>query len=86
MQNLKNISVVEIVNVLLDNFLFHGLDINLTMKLAKTFQSLGLESEAESDGDLAAEAVARELISRAGLYYSASLAGLDRIERGAPIR
>ena len=64
----------------------HGLDINLTMKLAKTFQRLGLESEAVTDGDSAAGSVVKELNRRAALYYSASLAGLERLERGAPVR
>ena len=64
----------------------HGLDINLTMKLAKTFQSLGLESEEVTDGDQAAGAIVKELNTRAGLYYSASLAGLERLERGAAVR
>ena len=64
----------------------HGLDINLTMKLAKTFQSLGLESEEVTDGDQSAGAIVKELNTRAGLYYSASLAGLERLERGAAVR
>ena len=64
----------------------HGLDINLTMKLAKTFQHLGLESEAVTDGDAVAGDVVKELNTRAGLYYSASLAGLERLERGAAVR
>ena len=56
------------------------------MKLAKTFQSLGLESEEVTDGDQSAGAIVKELNTRAGLYYSASLAGLERLERGAAVR
>ena len=57
------------------------------MKLSKTFQSLGaLESEEVTDGDQAAGAIVKELNTRAGLYYSASLAGLERLERGAAVR
>ena len=64
----------------------HGLDINLTMKLAKTFQSLGLENEEIADGDTVAGQVVVELNTRAALYYGASLAGMERLERGAPVR
>ena len=64
----------------------HGLDINLTMKLAKTFQSLGLENEGITDGDTVAGEVVVQLNTRAALYYGASLAGMERLERGAPVR
>ena len=47
---------------------------------------LGLESEAVTDGDAVAGDVVKELNTRAGLYYSASLAGLERLERGAAVR
>ena len=64
----------------------HGLDINLSMKLAKTFQKLGLENEAVTDGDLVAGEVVEQLNARAALYYGASLAGMEKLERGAPAR
>ena len=64
----------------------HGLDINLSMKLAKTFQKLGLENETVTDGDTVAGEVVEQLNARAALYYGASLAGMERLERGAPVR
>merc|ERR1712218_325965 len=49
----------------------HGLDVNLTLKLGKTFESLSLESGAVTDGDTAAAAIVTSLEARASLYYSA---------------
>ena len=53
----------------------HGLDVNLTMKLAKTFEMLSL------DKDTATNQV-DEVESRAALYYRASLVSLDLAEQG----
>ena len=64
----------------------HGLDVNLTLKLGKTFESLSLESGAVTDGDAAAAAIVTSLEARASLYYSASLASLERLERGAALK
>ena len=64
----------------------HGLDVNLTMKLAKTFETMSLESDAVIDGDMVAAAIVTSLDERAGLYYVASLAAIERIERGTSLR
>ena len=53
------------------------------MKLAKTFESLSLESAEAGEGDSEAGQAAEELKDRAGLYYRASLLGLSKVERGA---
>ena len=57
----------------------HGLDINLTMKLGKTFEALSLAK------DLAPQRV-EALESRAALYYRASLLSLEQQERGLGVR
>ena len=54
------------------------MDVNLSMKLGKTFEKLSLESAAVVDGDAGAAGVVSNLEERAGLYYSASLASIDR--------
>ena len=64
----------------------HGLDVNLTMKLGKTFERLSLESGSVTDGDQAASAIVCSLEARASLYYTASLASIERIERGAALK
>ena len=64
----------------------HGLDVNLTMKLGKTFERLSLESGSVTDGDQAAAAIVTSLEARASLYYTASLASIERIERGAALK
>ena len=51
----------------------HGLDINLTMKLAKTFENLSLES---AKGQCGGENV-RLLKERAGIYFNTSLFSID---------
>ena len=56
----------------------HGLDLNLLMKLAKTFECHALEAKATADGD---EDVARSmkvLEERAATYYKAALAAMDK--------
>ena len=64
----------------------HGLDVNLTMKLGKTFERMSLESGSVTDGDTAAGALVTSLDERAGLYYQASLINIERIERGTGLR
>ena len=51
------------------------MDINLTMKLGKTFESLALECEGDE-----------QLDERAGVYYKASLTIVAQIERGHCLR
>ena len=53
------------------------------MKLAKTFESLSLESAEAGEGDSEAGQAAEDLKDRAGLYYRASLLGLSKVERGS---
>ena len=64
----------------------HGLDVNLTMKLAKTFEKLSLESASVTDGDESAAVIVSSLEARASLYYKASLASIERIERGVALK
>ena len=60
----------------------HGLDINLTMKLGKTFESQSLDSAVICDGDLGAGEIVTILEERAGIYYRASLVSIERNEKG----
>ena len=60
----------------------HGLDIILTMKLGKTFESLSLDSAVNSEGDLGAGKIVNMLEERAGIYYMASLVSIERIDKG----
>ena len=53
----------------------HGLDVNLTMKLAKTFEMLSLDKDTLTNQ-------VDEVESRAALYYRASLVSLDLAEQG----
>ena len=53
----------------------HGLDVNLTMKLAKTFEMLSLDKDTLSNQ-------VDEVEARAALYYRASLSSIDLIEQG----
>ena len=60
----------------------HGLDINLTMKLGKTFESLSLESAVASEEDQGAGDIVTILEERAEIYYRATLASIERNEKG----
>ena len=60
----------------------HGLDINLTMKLGKTFGSLSLERAVASEGDQGVGEIVTMLEERAGIYYRASLVSIERNEKG----
>eukprot|EP00092_Neocalanus_flemingeri_P036782 GFUD01040043.1.p1 GENE.GFUD01040043.1~~GFUD01040043.1.p1 ORF type:complete len:2751 (-),score=928.30 GFUD01040043.1:212-8194(-) len=64
----------------------HGLDINLTMKLGKTFESLSLESAVASEEDQGAGEIVSLLEERAGIYYRASLVSVERMEKGGGLR
>ena len=57
----------------------HGLDVNLTMKLAKTFEMLSLDKDTLTNQ-------VDEMESRAALYYRASLVSLDLAEQGRASR
>merc|ERR1712179_523290 len=64
----------------------HGLDINLTMKLGKTFESLSLESAVASEDDQGAGEIVSMLEERAAIYYKASLVSIERNEKGGGLR
>ena len=64
----------------------HGLDINLTMKLGKTFKSLSLKSAEASENDQEAGAIVNLLEERAAIYYKASLVSIERNEKGGGLR
>ena len=53
----------------------HGLDVNLTMKLAKTFEMLSLDKDTLTNQ-------VDEVEARAALYYRASLVSLELAEQG----
>ena len=57
----------------------HGLDINLTMKLGKTFERLSLGEDTRPE---AVEGLER----RAALYYRAALVSMEQQERGLGVR
>ena len=62
----------------------HGLDINLTMKLAKTFESISLESaKTQGGGEMV------RMLERAGIYFNTSLVSIERkggCEKEPPVR
>ena len=64
----------------------HGMDINLTMKLGKTFESLSLLSGVASEGDKGAREKVKMLEERANIYYRASMVSIERNEKGVGLR
>ncbi|XP_023348327.1 RANBP2-like and GRIP domain-containing protein 5/6 isoform X4 [Eurytemora carolleeae] len=64
----------------------HGLDVQLTLKLGKTYECHALEAAATADQDAHANSMVPILESRAATYYKAALASIEKIEAGVGIR
>jgi len=64
----------------------HGLDVQLCLKLGKTYECHALEAVATADQDEHAAGLVTVLEARAATYYKAALAAIEKLQAGVQIR